>query len=454
MKSIGDRFHPGARQVSARREIVALHQAIFRRNRARINASVLGYTAAFRRYERTYARGVRSYERRASFAELDRAMAQTGVVYVGDYHTLAQSQRAFLRLLRRLPQDRPVTLALELIQARRQRELDAFLAGPLSAEGFRKLVNPDFGAWPNYQEIFELAQQRGYRVIGIDAVGRGPAGRTLRARDAYAARLCARAHRARPDALLMVFVGELHTAPSHLPARLREELGAAALRSVIVHQNCEPLYWELERRGLEHEVELVKVRTGTYCLMNTPPIVCQQSFLNWLDIDEGFSEIDAPEETFREYARLIADFFDLPLGDALDEVEITSVVDLSFLRRLQRRGDFSAVDMHIIRKQILASESYYIPRARMVYLGRLAINHASEEATHFLRHVCADSEEPRQLVDAFYARCLEEALGFLGSKVINHRRKCAHEPYFERVVKSRSQRWQYAKSPGEHPAYL
>ena len=85
------------------------------------------------------------------------------------------------------------------------------------------------------------------------------------------------------------------------------------------------------------------------------------------------------------------------------------------------------------------SESYYIPRAKMVYLGNLSVNHASEEATHFLRHISGrHASEPKLLIDAFYARCLEEALGFLGSKVINHKRTCPSPQFFERSLRSRT----------------
>jgi len=427
-----------------RQEIVALHRSIFRRNRERINQAVFGYTTAFRRYEQEYARGVKRYLRQASFDELDSAFKTAAFTYVGDYHTLAQAQRGFLRLVRRLPATRPVTLALELVPARHQAALDDFMAGRLAERAFLEIIERHAEwvrpSWENLRELFELARLRGYRVVGIDATGRGPAGATLAARDRLAARLLAREHRAHPDSLVLVLIGELHIAPSHLPATVAAALASArvpAPRSLIVYQNCEEVYWQLEQRGLEHDVELVHMRRDEYCLINTPPIVCQQSFLNWIEVDEGALHLEAPEENFKEYARLVANFFDLPLGDALDEVEVATVVDLSFLSRLRRRGDFADADMREIKKQILRSESYYIPRARMVYLGNLSLNHAAEEASHFVRHACAPIHEPRQLVDAFYARCIEEALGFLGSKLINHKRKCAHAAHFEQVAKSR-----------------
>lgn len=424
--------------------IVRMHREIFRRNRKRINTSVSGYTAAFRRYEKEYAEGTQSYWRRVAFGQLDRAIDRANIVYVGDYHTLPQAQRGFLRVLRRIHEDRPVAIALEFIQGRHQAAIDSYLAGQIGDEAFLAAIHHDthwlFGGWESFRLIFALAKARGYRVIGIDTLGRGPAGASLQARDRYAARCIAAERRRHPDHLIMVLIGELHIAPPHLPAQVTIACRRShpELRSLVLYQNCEEIYWELEARGLEHDTELVQVSANEYCLTNTPPIVCQQSFLNWLQAEDAGLEWEAPEETFKECVRLITAFFDLEVGDAIEEVEVATVVDLSFLARLKKRGDFSSGDIEKIRAQILSSESYYIPRAKMVYLGNLSMNHAAEEATHFVRHVCSLSEGPNLLVDAFYWRVMEEAIGFLGSKVINHKRKCAHLGHFKRIARSKS----------------
>ncbi len=420
--------HPAARP-SFRQEIVDLHRTVFRRNQRRINASVAGYTPTFRRYERTYLRGVRHFERPATLAELDGALARADLIYVGDYHTLAQAQRSFLRLLRRLPRDRPVTVALEFVQGRHQAALDRLMRGALSEQAFLRAIERTshwlLHGWETFTEIFALARERAWRVLAIDSPGRGPAGLSLAARDRYAARRIARALTETPRPRVITLVGELHVAPAHLPQAVAHELARTGNQAtpLVVYQNCQEIYWQLEARGLEHEVELVRVADGQYCLINTPPIVCQQSFLNALEMDDDIPSVEEPGENFKEYARLIASFFDLDLKDALDDVDVASVADLSFLNRLRARGDFSEADLRRLHQQILHSESYYIPRARMAYLGNLSVNHAAEEAAHFVRHVIGGLGEPRLLVDAFYARCLEEALGFLGSKLINHRRK-------------------------------
>jgi hypothetical protein len=209
------------------------------------------------------------------------------------------------------------------------------------------------------------------------------------------------------------------------------------LNSVIIYQNCQPLYEQLQARGQQHDTAAVQLSANRFCLMNTPPIVCQQSFLNWLYVAEDGEPLAAPEEAFRAYVKVITNFFELPITARGDDVELTSVVDLSFLARLQRRGDFTARDMQLICAQIKSSESYYIPRAKMIYLGNLSVNHVSEEATHYLRHSSANLQEPKLLWEAFYARCIEEALGFLGSKIINPKRKRATIKSFQALRRSR-----------------
>lgn len=426
-----------------RQEIVALHRAIFKHNEKIINESVYGYTPAFKKYQRAYAAYVRRYESIADTAALEAAIAEAQIVYVGDYHTLHQARRSFGRLLEHLPPARPVTVALEFIQGRHQALLDAYMQDELSETQFLKQTSqgtPEMAhAWRSFRPILETAKLRGYRVIGINSLGSGNAGSSLQRRDRYAAR-CLHKELQRmenPDHLVMVLIGELHVAPCHLPKEV-QDLIKAPIKDLVVYQNCEKIYFALEQKGLEHDVNLVRLSPREYCLLYTPPVICQQSFLNWLELDEETSEPEAATHAFKEQARTIAEFFDLPIGDALDDVEITTVADLSFLSRLRKRGDFSAQDMQAIRHQILRSESYYIPRARMAYLGNVSVNHTSEEATHFLRHVSSGCLEPDTIMDKFYARCIEEAVGFLGSKIINHKRHCPDDVDFARMTRSRS----------------
>ena len=409
-----------------------MQRALFARQRRLIAESVHRPSPEFVAYEARVQRRVRTFLREATYAELLQSVEASDLVYVGDYHTLKQAQRSFLKLVQRTRRrGRQQILALEFVQGRHQAALDAFLAGGLAAEAFLDRIqykrHQRFDVWPHFAPIFEEARLRKLPVVAIDAPG------GLEARDEYAARRIAKAVRAHPGAQVLTLTGQLHVAPPHLPASVSRALGQAGsgLAALSVYQNCEAIYWDLQTAGRELDVEAALIRPGEFCLINTPPVVVQQSFLDWIEGGDEPLESDHPERRFKDLASLVARFLrldDAAFREALDGVQVFTAGDLSFLSTLPERG-FSKKEIRTIERQILARESYYIPRARIAFLGNLSVNHAAEEATHFLRHVVSGaSEEERGLVDSFYARALEEAYAFCGSKIVNPRRKCPHEP--------------------------
>ncbi len=425
--------------VTARLEIGRLQRRLWERQKKLITASVHGGSAAFRAYEARYLKATRGYLREARYAELLDAIAQADLVFVGDYHTLKQSQRSFLKLVQRRWPRRPLVLGLEFVQGRHQAALDDFLAGRVGEARFLERIeyrrHAVFDTWENFRPILEEARKHQLPVVALDLLG--GARTTLAQRDEYAARRIAQALGRAPGAQLLALAGQLHVAPAHLPAAVARQL-PVKLTSLSVYQNCEAIWWALQREGRELEVEACVVRAGEWCLINTPPVVVQQSFLDWIEGGAEPLESSHPETRFRELARLVARFLRLDGKEfraALEQVSVYTAGDLSFLGPLRKRG-FSPAEIQQITRQILSRESYYIPRAKIAYLANLSVNHAAEEATHFLRHVVSGAgEEERGLVDAFYARALEEAYAFCGSKIVNPRRKCPHAPEFERLLR-------------------
>ena len=234
---------------------------------------------------------------------------------------------------------------------------------------------------------------------------------------------------ANPGMKLIVCVGDLHIAPGHLPREVDKILKARGIpkKQLIVYQNSESIYWKLAEEEMEDKIEIVRLSPSEFCIINTPPIVWQQSYLNWLEHEEGEIDFAEAPHSFFELLKQIAKFLDIQLPPEAEEVEVYTCGDLSFLKALSEDGDFSRAEIRRIKKQILASESYCIPQKQCVYLANLSINHAGEEAAHYLKFLCGGMEEPRDPVDAFYANAVHEALGFFGSKIINHKRKCFHE---------------------------
>ena len=427
------------------RASLSLHLSLFRRQKAQISRAVEGHSAAFRSYEARYRRLTRSYERVLSRTEIEAQVQSADVVYVGDYHTLRLAQESFLSLVRAgAARGRRQVLAIEFVEGRHQKVLDDYLAGALSERRFLARIghaySGGFDIWPAFKAIFDYARAQKLSVVAIDRRARGS--RSLALRDAYAAARVSKAARAADHPQVFVLMGQFHVAPCHLPAQVKAELGPSARRShLVVYQNCEGVYWRLARKGLADQVEGVQVRRGEVCLNNTSPVVCQQSFLDYLEAEAGDEPLAnrGAAGHFRQMARLIGRFAGIKVEEALADVEVGTIADVDFLARVRQRGRFSRGELAQIRRQVLSRESYYIPRARTAYLATLSLNHAAEEAAHFVRHCCAGAalDAPRRPSEAFYARCLEEALGFFGSKLVNPRRRCLQIPDWAAAFETR-----------------
>lgn len=414
------------------RSSLSLQLSLFRSQKALIEQAVQSGSRTFRAYEARYDRLTRSFQRAVPLSEVDAAVRTADLVYVGDYHTLRSSQQSFLRMVERARlSGRRVVLALEFVEGRYQAVVDQFLAGRIGERTFlSRIGHPytgDFDIWPNFKPLFDLAREHELQILAIDQRAGGP--RSLERRDTYAAERIAAVASESDRPLVMVLMGQYHVAPCHLPAEVKRRLGDDCERkSVVVYQNCESIWWSLARRGRVGSVEAVRIRAGELCLIHTSPLLCQQSFLDYLEAESGDAPLleDGTRERFCQMARLVGRFVGVDVRDEVEEVAVLTPADPSVLEEIRDRGGLDRRELERVRKQMLARESYYIPRARAAYLASLSLNHAAEEATHFVRH-CAIGESmdaPRRAIDAFYARCMEEALGFFGSRLINPRRRC------------------------------
>ncbi len=414
-----------------------LQKKIYKKNQEAIRDSVIPEDVTFRKYERDYLNAVRHYKKISSVEEMMEAVLKADIVYVGDYHTLNQSQRSFLRVLRALVKKTThFALSLEVVQGRFQKNLDQYMSGRLSDQNFLKKTGFKehwfFDLWENFRPLFDFARYYHIPVYGIEPPAEDQL--SLTRRDAESARLVAELFEKDPSRKIFVFVGDLHLARNHLPWEVQRELKKKGLnaKSATLFQNSDSIYWKLAEKEMEDQVGVVKISENEFCRMHTPPIIAQQSFLNWLEHEEGILDYADAKETFLGYVDQIAAFLGIELGSEKEEVEVFTCGDLSFLKRLRESKKFSDFELKEIKKQILRSESYYIPKLKFVYLANVSVNHAAEEAAHLIRHLCAGEEFPRPMQEAFYANIIHEALAFFGSKIINHRRKCARPQDFKK----------------------
>lgn len=415
--------------LTPREELLNLQKKIYRRQKKLIEESVLHQDRSFKAYEGRYLRVIKKYLRVATPEEVQAKIREAEIIYVGDYHTLNQSQKSMLRLLRAYVKvEKNFCIAFEVIQSGHQKILDQFMRGTLTDRTFLKKIGFKehwfFDLWENFKPLFDFARHHGILVYGIEA--KAQSGASLKKRDEASAKTIVEIFKKNPQQKIFVFVGDLHIAPAHLPHQVEDLLKKENILAtkLVLYQNSDALYWKLAEREMEDATLVVKISGDEYCRMHTAPIICQQSYLNWLEHEEGILDYADAKHTFLGYLEQIAGFLDIRLGREKDEVEVFTCGDLSFLKKLRESKVFSRKEIADIKRQILQSESYTIPKMKYVYLANVSVNHAAEEASHTLKFLCSGEEFPRGMQDAFYALILHEALGFFGSKIINHRRKC------------------------------
>ena len=424
--------------LSPREELIRIQKQIFKKNQRIIDDSIFVSEKGFQDYEKNYRQHIKKYKKPSSLPELKWALEDAQWVYIGDYHTNRQSQRAFLRILKLLiTRTDHFIICLEFLQKKHQDHVEKFLRNRISKKTFLRNINLRkdfyFDLWENFEPIFDFAKYYQLDIYGLEAA---PFGAGLRKRDEAMAQTLAGLADKNPGYKLLIFVGDLHIAPENLPAKVAEAVGEFydPDEELFIYQNSENIYWKLASDHLEDKVDIVKIDDKSFCLINTPPIVWQQSYLNWLENEEGEFDYEDPKHSFIELAAQISKFFAIRLPKAKNDVEVFTCGDLTFLERIKEDPEFSEDEREKIKRQVALSESYYIPRRKWVYLANVSLNHAAEEASHFIRHLVAGDEFPRKANDAFYANVLHEAMGFFGSKIINSKRKCLRVKDFKSMV--------------------
>jgi uncharacterized iron-regulated protein len=232
--------------------------------------------AAGRKYLRDFREAYQSYEKVLAASDVRSEIVAAGVVLVGDYHALPNSQRYLASLLRDSEiHQRSVVLGIETIFSRDQHILDEWFRGEIDEVELRHRIRfeLDWGYdWTPFYELLSAARDHGVSIYGLDCMPREDL-RKIRARDRHAADKITELRRRHSDALIFVLFGESHLAPQHLPALLRQKLPAENMLTVL--QNVDALYWRAAGEASDH-VEAVQVHKdvseNVFCFFNATPL--------------------------------------------------------------------------------------------------------------------------------------------------------------------------------------
>ena len=237
------------------------------------------------RYLAEFAEAFRGFEGRLTEVEVVARAASADVVLVGDYHSLAACQKYMASLLGQLggPGARTNVLGLEAVYSTSQPVLDEWWRGGVDEDFLRSRLRfaRDWGYdWQPYGELLAVARQECEGVWGLDSEPRFDL-RRVRARDRHMTERILQMRRTHPEARALVFVGESHLAPGHLPELLR----AAGERVFTILQNVDGLYWQVA--GAETHPSPVSVSDDVACVFNASPLEKYESYQQCLERWQG-----------------------------------------------------------------------------------------------------------------------------------------------------------------------
>jgi Haem-binding uptake, Tiki superfamily, ChaN len=398
-----------------------------------------------RKYLREYGDAFRTYDSLLDSPQIQNAMQAADVVLIGDYHALPAAQRYAASVVeqRALVGGRPVVLGVETIFARDQHILDEWWRREIDESELRQRIRFDLDwgyDWTPFYELLATARDHAEGVYGLDCMPREDL-RKIGARDRHAAAKIAEIRQRHPNAAIFVLFGESHLAPGHLPRVLHQEMPGTRVLTVL--QNVDALYWRAAGERAD-KVEAVRVREDVLCVFNATPLEKYESYrllldqwsrceggpdfaptlYNLIDSLVRFLEIDRYSSHNGTQPKFLVDMMPEVYGRTSD----------AMLRRLLSRKGVGEPEMEAMLAQVEQRGSTYLPQVNAFYVREFQMMHAAEDAARFLHQACQglprrwrgsadekhDSENrtPVAGTDAFYARIIEHAVAYFGSRLL------------------------------------
>lgn len=437
----------------ARERIARLHGNLISRWQDDLRDVIGLMTVELKRYRKAYEADFRGVWTPCPVADLEEALAESDMILSGDYHTLPASQRLLIRLLRRLlPRDeRPATLALEMLHSADQPLIDRYLSGRMGLAALREAIAFDHRwgfDWQHYGALLRFARENGLDVLAINfepGVARG----RLHKRDEHAARLVVDRWQTAPHGRIHLLAGDWHVARAHLPRLIRAYAKSRGLapRILVIHQNHERLHAALQRPAGAPAV--ARRGSNLFCVLNTTPLVKADSNRLWASRQPGATASTDPFEAgdwplfdpalaFQEVDEVLARH--LGLGPA-PPYHVIGQDDEVALERTSRLAGVTTERVATWKRRLRDGGLIWVPKARTLLLGHAPIHRLAEEAIRRRLEVPASArlrlvrldrgpEEiaPKGDIDnrrAQFHRCLRlEGAAFFASRLVNPDRKC------------------------------
>ncbi len=412
-----------ALDLSSSRRWIQLRHDLYEQVQKHVMALLGESSAGLRRYQKEYEKEFSGPWKPTRREKLLNSLQKARVVWLGDFHALQQSQKAQLRILKALPSTKNVCLGVECIEARHQGALDRYLQGKLSEREFLKAVEwkRSWGfPWEHYKPLFRWAIKYKVRIFALNLRTEKNSAQSLKERDEFSGRKIAEILKKAPQMQMFVIYGDLHLARKHLPKVVERNLNTKNF--AYVFQNPEKIYFQLLKKEIEHQVDVVDLSGNRFCLVSVPPWVKWQNYLLYLEsqYDKSFDDDLDLTDYVANYVKLIGE--DLGVSVSTDHFSVASAKDRGAWNQIQKA--LSEKELEIVRSWIEDGRSFFLPESGIGYLGRPSVNSAAQLAMSIVSaSISGQKKIPSQFPRDFVRTIWMEAVQYFGTKLINPKRK-------------------------------
>jgi hypothetical protein len=362
-------------------DFINLQKKIFLQNRKLIIKSSL-FPKDFLKYEILYKKNLSDYEELSDFNSIKKEIKKNNIIFFGDYITLKSPKKIFLKFIK-------------------EKEYENKNIAILQSKMY------DFKE--NYAPIFEFANNKNIPIYEID--------------DNYQELIKNANSKTKLINKLITKYDKIFVLVSDIYLS-RGLLASNFPHAVIIHENPDDIFYKLVEKKINMPC-FVKIRNNQYAYLETNPIYKQQSYLNWSEkIGSNISEEKITQE-FNNLLIKLLNFIKIKKSRLFNNLKIYSYNSFDFLEILNKSNAFNMHEIDAIKKQISSQESIYLPKIDAIFLSNLSIDHVSEEMSHFVKYILSGKKEKNF---SYNDLVINEAIGFLGSKIVNPQRKCDRHP--------------------------
>ena len=361
----------------------------------------------------------------SSVDELLKVTVPGATVLFGDFHTLASSQRAAVRLINLIQAYKPqlkLQIGVEFFRAEHSSYLSDYQAGRMSEGdllGLTEYAKIWGFPWKNYQEILQCAKDCAIDVFAFNEKRAKTA--SMKSRDEKIAKRCIEARHKDQSLVQIIIVGEHHLASNHLPKAL-SKFGINSSKIVRIFNNIDTYYFQMQKIGTEWQSEVMKVDSNTFCVINTAPWVKWKSLSIWVESskkapgDDDFYELEFDSDHFfLTMACELSDFLKIDIDHRqIENFNLTKTSNIEEITFNKMDFEESQSDENQMFFESFRKDGYfYVPESRSVVICDDNPHHLAELAGHHIFSIAAANQNPQ----SFLAKILRYAFASFSSKV-------------------------------------